>query len=41
VVLAPSRPDDELRAKRKALKEAKKADARARREQQQRAKHRV
>jgi hypothetical protein len=41
VVLVPSGPDDEVRAKRKALKEAKKADARARREQQLRAKNRV
>jgi hypothetical protein len=41
VVLVPEGPDDEVRAKRKALKEAKKADARARREQALRAKNRV
>ncbi len=41
VVLPPSRPDDELRARRKTQKDAKRADARARREQQLRAKHRV
>jgi len=41
VVLVPAGPDDEVRAKRKALKEAKKAGSRARREQQLRAKNRV
>ena len=40
VVLTPSGPDEELRAKRKALKEAKKAEARTRREQALRAKRR-
>ncbi|MEO5899454.1 MAG: hypothetical protein ABIR68_04895 [Ilumatobacteraceae bacterium] len=41
VVLVPAGPGDEVRAKRKALKEAKKAGSRARREQQLRAKNRV
>jgi hypothetical protein len=40
-VLAPSVADDELKAKRKALKGKKQAEAKARREQQLRAKHRL
>ncbi|MEO5724153.1 MAG: hypothetical protein ABIQ39_09210 [Ilumatobacteraceae bacterium] len=39
VVLPARRADDELRAKRKAAKDAKQADARARREQRLSAKH--
>jgi hypothetical protein len=41
VVLAKDPVDPELKAKRKAAKEAKQADARARREQQARARNRV
>ena len=41
VVLAPTPADEELRAKRKQAKDAKKAAAKARREQQQRARTRV
>lgn len=40
-VLAPSVADEELKAKRRAIKEKKQSDARARREQQLRAKHRL
>ena len=41
VVLPAPQADDELRTRRKAVKDAKKADSRARREQQARAKNRV
>ena len=41
VLLPAPQADDELKAKRRAAKEAKQAEARARREQQLRAKHRV
>ena len=41
VLLPPPHADDDLRAKRRAAKQAKQADARARREQQQKAKGRA
>ena len=40
VVLPPSKADDDIKARRKATKEARQAEARHRREQQARARHR-
>lgn len=39
IVLPPPTADDDIKAKRKAAKAARQADARARREQQARARH--